>query len=110
MSRPLSIVLAAFTFTAVAAGPALADDTEDAVSEKSDAPAERATDCEWSRLADDELSLMCFDPSGNPSPLYVVTCGDGTTISYLGAGPGNGCDSAVGINDCRGHRGCVSVQ
>jgi len=109
MSRSLLCVLAA---TFCLSAPALADDSKSDATEKEAADYERATDCEWSRLSDEELSLMCFaDPSsGGPSPLFVVTCADGTTFTYLGAAPGTGCSSAVGTNDCRAHQGCTSVQ
>ncbi len=70
----------------------------------------QATDGVWSRLADEELSLMGFDTAGNPSPLLVATRGDGTVITHLGAGPQSGCSSAVGTNECRTHSGCVSIQ
>ncbi len=68
-------------------------------------------DCTLDRTSDSEFALACFD-AGNegPSPLFIITCGDGTVVSYLGAGPGNGCDSAQAINECRHHRGCISVQ
>lgn len=91
-------------------GQPLVERSADAQDAATEDPAERATDCDWYRTSELELALSCFDPaSGDPSPLYVITCGDGTIITYLGAGPGNGCDSSTGINECRNHQGCVSI-
>ena len=91
-------------------GQPLVERSADASDEEANEAAERATDCEWYRTSELELALACFDPqSGDPSPLYVITCGDGTVITYLGAGPGNGCNSSTGINECRNHQGCVSI-
>jgi hypothetical protein len=68
-----------------------------------------ATACAWVEGADAAPELVCYDDAGFSSERFTIQCGDGTTISFLGAGPGNGCASAQAINECRGHRGCVAV-
>ncbi len=71
---------------------------------------EVATDCEWTGDADAAPALICYDDNGYISESFTILCGDGTSVTYLGGGPGNGCNSAAAINECRAHRGCVSVQ
>ena len=87
--------------------PAFAGDTR---TTSSDTLSDTEIYCDWVGDADTDAEYVCTDFYGNPVARTTITCGDGTVIVLLENPSGNGCNSAQGINECRGHRGCVSLQ
>ncbi len=103
MFKSLLVVVSLFAVSS----PALAGDTRSA---SLSTVMDEEIYCDWIGDSDADAEYVCTDIYGNSVARTTITCGDGTVIVLLENPSGNGCNSAQGINECRGHRGCVSLQ